>query len=175
MNHASHNSLSKAIHLFATTVCFMLLFVGVATAAPATTAGRQGGQAAARRPVSSSAAIVRLEHEWLLAGQTGDVATLNRILASDMQRPYPPEGSFIGKREMVDYARSHQSTHPDTPLPQFSELHVRVYGDAAIARGILTTTDPQGKLIRKSLFTDVFIRRHGRWQAVSAQENVVSR
>ena len=46
-----------------------------------------------------------------------------------------------------------------------------IYGDVAIARGILTAADAHGTVVRKTLFTDVFVRREGRWQAVSAQEN----
>ena len=53
-------------------------------------------------------------------------------------------------------------------------MTVTVYGATALARGVVTTTDSRGRAIRKLLFTDVFVKRAGKWQAVSAQENPVT-
>jgi ketosteroid isomerase-like protein len=131
------------------------------------------GQKHAEPETRSKAEIIQLERRWLHAEQTGDVAALNQILASDMVRPYPAGSEFVGKREMIEYARSHGSRHPVGPLAKFAEIRVSVYGQTAIARGILVTKDAEGKPTRKMLFTDVFLRRQGRWQAVSAQENNV--
>ena len=117
--------------------------------------------------------IVQLEKSWLHALQTDDVAALNRILAPDFVRPVPGSGTFITKREMLAYSRAHPG--PRAKGAQFSRLNVWIHGDTAIARGILTTSSPQGHAARETLFTDVFLRRHGRWQAVSAQENNVPR
>ena len=52
-------------------------------------------------------------------------------------------------------------------------IEVRVYGATAIANGIVETSDrPEAKL-RKTIFTDVFVYRDNRWQAVNAQENEI--
>ena len=50
----------------------------------------------------------------------------------------------------------------------FEDMHVRVYGTVGIVNGIVVETGAGG--IRKTLFTDVFAYRDGKWQAVSAQE-----
>ena len=53
-------------------------------------------------------------------------------------------------------------------------MQVRVYGDVGIANGIVLTTDEQGRELERIIFTDVFVRRNGRWEAVNAQENPVT-
>lgn len=120
----------------------------------------------------SRAEIVQLEKSWLRALQAGDVAELDRILAPDFVRPLPGSGSFIGKTRMLAYFRRHPG--PRAMGAHFTRLNVWVYRGTAIARGILTSVNPRSKQVRESLFTDVFIRRQGRWQAVSAQENSVA-
>jgi hypothetical protein len=141
------------------------LSLGAAFARPAQTTQAPGA------PLDvENAEIVQLEHRWLQDDQTGNAADLNRILASDFLRPYPPGGTFIGKKAMLLYAHT-RAAHAGGPQAKFDQLRVWFYGDTAIARGVLTTKDAHGQVVRKLLFTDVFVRRQGRWQAVSAQEN----
>jgi hypothetical protein len=118
-----------------------------------------------------NAQIVQLEHRWLNAQNTGNAAELDKILASDFLRPYPADGQFVTKAEMMSYLRTHPFPHQSGPQQHFAQLRVSLYGNVAIARGILTATDATGAVVTKTLFTDVFVRRQGRWQAVSAQEN----
>jgi hypothetical protein len=120
-----------------------------------------------------NAQVVNLEHLWLQTQNTGDVAQLDKILASDFVRPDPAEGAFITKAEMMAYLHSHPFPRHGGPPPHFAQLRVTIYGNVAIARGVLAASDAQGVLVRKTLFTDVFVLRQSRWQAVSAQENDV--
>ena len=48
-------------------------------------------------------------------------------------------------------------------------MHVRVYGTVGIVNGIVVETSGS-TLVRRTLFTDVFAYRDGKWQAVNAQE-----
>jgi len=50
---------------------------------------------------------------------------------------------------------------------------VRVYGSTAIANGIVEASDSPEVKLRKTIFTDVFVYRDNRWQAVNAQENEI--
>jgi hypothetical protein len=50
---------------------------------------------------------------------------------------------------------------------------VRFYGDVAIVNGSVIATGNGGKELDRTMFTDVFILRQGRWQAVNGQENAV--
>jgi hypothetical protein len=49
---------------------------------------------------------------------------------------------------------------------------VRLYGDVGIASGIVASSDG-GDRATRTLFTDVFAYRHGRWQAMHAQETSI--
>jgi ketosteroid isomerase-like protein len=137
------------------------------------------GQAGDKRPKATvpldieNARIVQLEHRWLSAQISGNVAALDRILASDFVRPDPADGKFITKAQMMAYLHAHPFPAPRGPEPRFSSLRVTIYGNVAIARGILAARGTHDVVLRKTLFTDVFVRRAGRWQAVSAQENRV--
>ncbi|HYL65386.1 MAG TPA: hypothetical protein VE077_22435 [Candidatus Methylomirabilis sp.] len=50
----------------------------------------------------------------------------------------------------------------------FEDMHVRVYGDVGIVNGIVVSE--AGRNVQKTVFTDVFVRRSGEWQAVNAQK-----
>ncbi len=113
-------------------------------------------------------AIIKLENEWL--GLLHDEATLDKILASDFVHVVP-QGFFLTKEQHIKWAVSHPMSKEFHQ--KFDTLTVRVYGNSAIANGIVETFDQAGKSVRKSIFTDVFVKRNGTWQAVNAQENAV--
>jgi hypothetical protein len=52
-------------------------------------------------------------------------------------------------------------------------MEVRLFGDIAQAYGAVSVSDDTGSEVSRSMFTDVFAYRNGRWQAVSALETVV--
>ncbi len=112
--------------------------------------------------------IIHLEKSWLkyLHNKTA----LDSILAPDFIHVLP-QGIFFTKKEHIEWEVKH-------PLPvgfsqKFDTLFVRIYGSTGIANGIVETFKNKGKSISRSIFTDVFEKRNGRWQAVNAQENVV--
>ena len=117
---------------------------------------------------SDRAAIVALEHDWL--DHLSDASILNRALADDFVHPVP-QGMFLSKQEHIDWAIKHP--YPATRKAEFEKLDVRVYGDTAIANGIVESTEAPSAKPRRSIFTDVFVYRSGRWQAVNAQENAI--
>ena len=123
---------------------------------------------AARDPNKDRAAIISLEQEWLHAGH--DAATLNRMLASDFVHVVPVD-HFLTKQEHIDWAVKHPEQKDRRT--KFDKLNVRLYGDVGIANGSVVATDASGKELDRTMFTDVFVHRDGRWQAVNAQENGV--
>jgi len=112
-------------------------------------------------------ALLSIENEWL-AGEH-DRATLQRILADDFVHPVSV-GVFLTKDQHIDWAVKHPI--PPGRRQQFDQLRARVYGDTGIVTGIVTSSGQTGDRDR-TIFTDVFVRRDGRWQAVSAQETPV--
>ena len=120
-------------------------------------------------PKSDTAEIARLEDRWLKAIETADIATLKSILADDFIRPIPLSAQFVTKSQLVDYYKSRKPAA--TPPKHIENFSVTFYGTTAIARGNVVANDPTGQVVARNLFTDVFVFRDGRWQAVSAQEN----
>ena len=107
--------------------------------------------------------LLKLENRWLEAED--DPVTLESILAADFLHVLP--GGIITKDEQLAYMRKHPA--PKTqPAKQFENMHIRIYGTVGIVNGIVRATET-GK-IHRTLFTDVFVRQNGRWEAVSAQE-----
>lgn len=118
-------------------------------------------------PENDEQSIRALEEQWLYAR---DAATLDRILADEFVHPVA-QGIFLTKAEHIDWYVKHLP--PPTRKTRFDQLRVRIYGDTAIANGIVIASNASGKDVDRSVFTDVFVYRDGRWQAVNAQENQV--
>ncbi|HEU4586465.1 MAG TPA: hypothetical protein VFR95_11990 [Gemmatimonadaceae bacterium] len=51
-------------------------------------------------------------------------------------------------------------------------MRVRFYGTTAIVTGTVIRSRG-GSEVGRNVFTDVFVKRDGRWQAVSAEESAV--
>ena len=83
------------------------------------------------------------------------------------------QGVFLSKAEHIDWYVKHLP--PPTRKTRFDRLQVRLYGDTAVVNGMVISSDESGKELDRSVFTDVFVYRDGRWQAVNAQEDRVSR
>ena len=107
--------------------------------------------------------LLALENRWLQVED--DPVALESILAPDFLHVVP--GEIITKEQQLQFLRQHPAAG-QRPEKHFEDLHVRVYGEAGIVNGAVIQTTQNGK--RKTLFTDVFARRDGKWQAVSAQE-----
>lgn len=111
---------------------------------------------------SPAKAIADLETRWLQ--HIDDPTVLDVILADDFVHALP--SGFISKQQQIDFAKA----HPRAPQENrhFEDFKVRVYGDTGIANGIVVTTDAGAT--HRTVFTDVFVKRNGKWQAVNAQE-----
>ena len=120
-----------------------------------------------RDPSKDREAIIALEQEWLHAS---DRETLGRLLASDFVHVVPVD-HFLTKQEHIDWTAKHPA--PKDLHTKFDKLSVRLYGDVGIVNGSVIASDNTGKELDRTMFTDVFVFRGERWQAVNAQENQV--
>ena len=107
--------------------------------------------------------LIDLENHWLAA--EGNPDKLESILAADFLHVVP--NGIITKRDQLNFMREHPSPGP-VPRKYFEDIHVRVYGNVGIVNGIVVEAGTSAP--HKTLFTDVFAYRDGRWQAVNAQE-----
>ncbi len=139
-------------------VLIWLVHMTVATATPRRTA-EQDRQA-----------LIAAENDWLRSGH--DAAALDPILASDFIHPVVT-GDFLTKAQHIYYSSRHLP--PANLKNSFENLNVRIYGDIGIVNGIVVTSDEHGKDVNRTIFTDVFVYRDGRWQAINAQENKVEK
>ena len=81
-----------------------------------------------------------------------------------------PAGVFLTKAQHIDWAVRHPA--PRGRRQRLDQLRIRTYGDVGLVTGLVIATGGDGREDR-TVFTDVFVRRNGRWQAVNAQENAV--
>jgi hypothetical protein len=105
------------------------------------------------------AQLTKLEEEWAEANVKGDKAALERILADEYV------GSDYGqnKREYIDTL-----THdPSIKSWELSDGTVELDGDRATYKGTLTTETTKGTEVYG--FTDKFVWRDNRWQAVASK------
>jgi len=109
-------------------------------------------------------ALMALEDEWL--AKLRDSTTLDRILAPDFQHVIE-SGAFLTKAQHIAWCAAHPL--PATHKAHFEKLQVRFVGDIGMASGIVSSSEGSARASR-SVFTDVFAFRGGRWQAVLAQE-----
>lgn len=56
---------------------------------------------------------------------------------------------------------------------KLSNVKVALSGDRAIARGVNTATKPDGSLLGRVRFEDIFQYRDGMWRALTAQETLM--
>jgi uncharacterized protein (TIGR02246 family) len=112
-------------------------------------------------------AISRLVHEWLDALVKNDLNALDRIIADDYVITNS-DGSVLGKQQDMEPLKAGLKFESAA----VEDLKVRVYGDAAVVTGVTTFKGSfNGRAFAaRERFTDVWVRRNGRWQAVASQE-----
>jgi ketosteroid isomerase-like protein len=96
-----------------------------------------------------------------------DTALLEGILADDWM-VIDPAGNVTTKADAIKSVREGQTKFHSMDK---SQVKVRFYGDAAVVTGLLRTQltiggQEFGGLVR---FTEVYVRRSGRWRCVSIQ------
>jgi len=126
--------------------------------------------ALAQRPTAatSEAAVRKLERAWLDAYEQHDDVAMAEIVASDFIITYP-DGTTLDKvgtlNQISGPARAGMG-----PWFRTEEVRARVFGDAVILNGILLTESAQagGPPARRNRYTDIYVRRNGRWQVVAS-------
>jgi ketosteroid isomerase-like protein len=110
--------------------------------------------------------LVQIEHDWANALVKGDVVAWSRCLADDWIGT-GPEGNMVTKAGAYADLKAGLVVRG---LFRLDDLKVRVYGDVAIVFDLETEKSMiHGKdMSGQYRFTDVFVKRHGRWQAVAS-------
>jgi ketosteroid isomerase-like protein len=117
--------------------------------------------------------ILQMERDWTEAGLKKDAKTMDRIVADDWTAT-DFLGKTVTKSQAIAEMKSGESVSQSVTL---GEMKVRVFGNTAIVTGSDTEKstykgkDSSGKYV----WTDVFVNRNGKWQAVASQSTKVDK
>jgi peptidylprolyl isomerase len=131
------------------------------------TRGSRSGAAAS----SADQTLRDLENEWTEAFKGRDQQKLNRILANDFIFT-DDEGHVYDKPQYIEAVMKMIKVESY----EIDDIITRVYGDTGVVAGRWTGKfSIEGKDASGSFrFTDTFVRRQGRWQAIAAQDTRIS-
>jgi hypothetical protein len=111
--------------------------------------------------------VTRLEREVGEAITRRDLAALDRLIADDFLNTNP-RGQVMTKQEAIA-----SLTEADYELESIcnEEVRVRVFDEVAVATGVGTAKGRYRgqEAVGRCPYLRVWVRRHGRWQAVAAQ------
>jgi ketosteroid isomerase-like protein len=125
----------------------------------------QARQPKAESDAEISQTLQSIEQAWLNAEKNHDVAAFEKIVADDWIA-ITPEGKSQTKAER---AAEIKAGHIDSAT--LDDMKVRVFGDTAVVTG--TDNEVSSEDGKKSsnhyVWTDVFVKRNGKWLAVASQ------
>lgn len=111
--------------------------------------------------------VKKLEEDWAQAIVNKGAAAVDQYEADDIVST-DPGGRVTDKAQDKTDLSSGDLKFQSMEL---SELKIRVYGDTAVATGINTVnaTYKGQDISGKYRYTDTWVKRNGRWQAVASQ------
>jgi ketosteroid isomerase-like protein len=106
--------------------------------------------------------LVALNWDYIKSVEHGDARRFHEILADDFLCSNP-DGSLVDKRQFLE-----QTARPPAIRDiRAHDVKVRILGDFAIIHARTSYKTPAGEQL-SGRYTDVWMRRNGRWLAVSA-------
>ena len=108
--------------------------------------------------------IREIERQWAETAVTGDGSVLKTILADDFLGT-DPEGKLYNKAEAIKGATGPAAFESN----RLNEIKIRFFGNVAVVQGSETFKRKNGKTGR-FVWTDVMVKRNGRWQIVAAED-----
>ena len=128
--------------------------------------------ARAQEAATDAAELGRLLNEFLAGAGRNDAATHERFWADDLIYT-GSSGRRVGKADIMRDVRSAPAPKPDDPKTSYTAEDIRIqqYGNTAVvAFRLVGATEKDGRTqIAKFLNTGTFLKRDGKWQAVSWQ------
>jgi ketosteroid isomerase-like protein len=114
--------------------------------------------------------LLQVERDWTQASLKGDATALGKILGDDWVGQGP--AGTMTKAQVLDEMKSGDNKTDSITL---GDMKVRVYGDTAVVTG---SDDEKSSYKGKDTsghytWTDVFVKRKGRWEAVASQGTLI--
>ena len=118
--------------------------------------------------VKDENALLQLEHFWAKALEEHDVSAVGCILADEFEDA-DVDGQVHDRADALSRVAHRRPSHNE-----LDAMRAHVSGDLGFVRGLNRVIGSDGKLLAQVRFTDIFIYRNGRWQALAGQETLVS-
>lgn len=109
--------------------------------------------------------LQEIEQTWLQAERNHDPTSFEKLVTDDWIA-LTPDGKRQTKAE-----RSAKIKNSHMGAASLGPMEVRVFGDAAVVTGTVDETAEHGT--HHYVWTDVFVRRDGKWLAVASQTALV--
>jgi uncharacterized protein (TIGR02246 family) len=111
----------------------------------------------------------QLERTWLDAYEQRDVKAMDAIVADDFTITFP-NGRVQTKQQIINSLNA--AREQSSPSAKFytEEVQARVYGDTVILVGrVIAEWQQNGQIVKEqNRYTDVYVKRNGRWQVVAS-------
>jgi ketosteroid isomerase-like protein len=127
----------------------------------------------AGHPLDDAAQLYYLEREWNDAIRNKDVAWIDRHYARDATDISAQTGRLDSKADVLAATRADNDVYE---VVETSEMAARVEGNSAIVTGIFYIkgrNERNQPFERRSRYTDVWIKRDGRWQVWASQGTAI--
>ena len=124
-------------------------------------------------PLSDEGQLLYLEMAWSEADQKGDAAWFERNLADNYSGISSRTGKLTTKTEEIADIKNRKDVFTSVAA---SDMQVRVEGNTGVVTGVyhMKGRDEKGQPIdRRIRYTDVYVRRDGRWLALAGQGTLI--
>lgn len=123
----------------------------------------------AGHPLNDEGELLYLEMEWADADQKGDAAWFERNFAEDFYSISSQTGKLNSKTDELADLKNRKEVI-DSAMA--SDMVVRIEGNTGVVTGVyhLKGRDDKGQpMDRRIRYTDVYVKRNGRWQVIGSQ------
>jgi ketosteroid isomerase-like protein len=124
-------------------------------------------------PLDDGGQLLYMEMEWADADQKGDVAWFERNLAENFSGVSSRTGKLTTKADEIADIKNRKDVFTSVAA---SDMQVRVEGDTGVVTGVyhMKGRDEKGQPVdRRIRYTDVYVKRDGRWLALAAQGTLI--
>jgi ketosteroid isomerase-like protein len=153
-----------------------VLILAVLIALSVTAAVAQSVDAVSKNPqeLADEKLLLQMEHDWNEALKTRNVTWFEQNLAGDMTDIVSANGALYTKEQDIESLKTDKTNYE---LMELSSMKVRVEGNAGIVTGVnrIKARDEEGHSVElKFAFTDVYIKREGRWQVWASEHTRIT-
>ena len=124
-------------------------------------------------PLNDGGQLLYMELEWAEADQKGDLAWFERNLADNYSGVSSRTGKLTTKADEIADIKNRKDVFASVAA---SDMQVRVEGNTGVVTGVyhMKGRDEKGQpLDRRIRYTDVYVKRDGRWLALAAQGTLI--